>query len=195
MDKLDDASLDQLFRNARTLRHWQDKPIGADLLRDIAEMAKLGPTSGNCCPARFVFVVSPEAKERLKPHLDEGNVRQTMSAPATVIVGYDMEFYEKFPVLSPRTNVDFWRNAPRELVEETALRNSSLQGAYLMLAARAHGLDCGPMSGFDNAGAAKAFFPSGTIKANFLINLGYGDREGLRPRAARLAFEEFCQIA
>ncbi|WP_112661997.1 malonic semialdehyde reductase [Microvirga flavescens] len=194
MNQLDDAALNQLFFNARTLRHWQDELVGEDLLRAVADMAKLGPTSGNCCPARFVFVVTPEAKERLKPHLDEGNVRQTMSAPATVIVGYDLEFYEKFPLLAPWADVDSWRSAPAERVKEEALRNSSLQGAYLILAARAFGLDCGPMSGFDADGVTEAFFPDGTVRANFLINLGYGDRSHLRPRGPRLAFEDFCWI-
>lgn len=195
MDPLNDAALDQIFRTARTLRRWQDKPVTDDQLRAFAELAKLGPTSGNCCPARVVFVVSLDAKERLRPHLDAGNVRQTMSAPATAIVGYDLKFYENFPLLAPRTDVEAWRREKPEIVEENALRNSSLQGAYLIIAARALGLDCGPMSGFDQAGVTNAFFAGTPIKANFLINLGYGDRTDLRPRAPRLPFADFCTIS
>jgi 3-hydroxypropanoate dehydrogenase len=193
---LDDAAIAQVFRDARTHRHWVDRPLDPDLLRQAAELAKLGPTSGNCCPARFVFVVSPEGKERLKPHLDQGNVRQTMAAPATAIVGWDTEFYEKMPFLAPHSpDARDWFAGKPDVIQKEGLRSSSLQGAYLIMAARALGLDCGPMGGFDAKGVEQAFFPSGTIRANFLINLGYGDPARLHPRGPRLAFEEFCAMA
>jgi 3-hydroxypropanoate dehydrogenase len=190
---LADAALDQLFRTARTYRAWRDQPVSDETLRAIYELMKWGPTSSNCSPARVVFVKSLAAKERLKPALDAGNVNQTMAAPATAIVAYDLEFYTKMAVLSPRTNVSTFVDHPA-LSLETAMRNGSLQGAYLMLAARAMGLDCGPMSGFDNAKVDASFFPGGTVKSNFLCNLGYGNREKLRPRAPRLSFEEACRI-
>jgi 3-hydroxypropanoate dehydrogenase len=193
---LPDDVLDQLFRNARTHRWWQDRPVSEDILRAAADLAKLGPTSANCSPGRFVFVVSPEAKERLKPHLDEGNVRQTMSAPATAIVAYDTEFYEKLGFLAPHSpDARSWFAGKPAVIEETGLRNSSLQGAYFIMAARSLGLDCGPMGGFDRTGVDRAFFPDGRIKSNFLINLGYGLPEKLHPRQPRFAFEEFCTIA
>jgi 3-hydroxypropanoate dehydrogenase len=190
---LPDAALDQLFRTARTYRAWRDQPVSDETLRAIYELMKWGPTSSNCSPARIVFVKSPAAKERLKPALDAGNVNQTMAAPATAIVAYDLEFYTRMAVLSPRTDVSTFVEHPA-LTLETAMRNGSLQGAYLILAARATGLDCGPMSGFDNAKVDAAFFPGGSVKSNFLCNLGYGNPEKLRPRAPRLSFEETCRI-
>ena len=190
---LPDVALDQLFRTERTYRAWRDQPVSDETLRAIYELMKWGPTSSNCSPARIVFVRSLAAKERLKPALDAGNVNQTMAAPATAIVAYDLEFYTRMAVLSPRTDVSTFVEHPT-LTLETAMRNGSLQGAYLILAARAMGLDCGPMSGFDNAKVDAAFFPGGTIKSNFLCNLGYGDPEKLRPRAPRLSFEEACRI-
>ncbi len=194
---LSDAALDQLFREARTLRKWQDRPVPETLLRAIADLMKMGPTSSNCSPARIVFVVSREAKERLRPHLDEDNVGKTMSAPATAIVGYDVAFFEKFDFLHPHNphGPRSWFEGKPESALKAGLQNSSLQGAYLIMAARSLGLDCGPMGGFDAAGIEKTFFPSGKIKANFLCNLGYGDRTGLRPRLPRFAFEQFCEIA
>ncbi|MEE1613025.1 malonic semialdehyde reductase [Microvirga sp. CF3016] len=196
MPALPDAVLDQLFREARTHRWWQDRPIPEETLRTIADLAKLGPTSANSSPGRFVFVVSREAKERLRPHLDEGNVRQTMSAPATVIVAYDTEFYEKLPRLAPNSpDARSWFAGKPEAIERTGFQGSCLQGAYLIMAARALGLDCGPMGGFDRKGVDEAFFPDGMYKSNFLINLGYGLPEKLHPRQPRLAFEEFCTIA
>jgi 3-hydroxypropanoate dehydrogenase len=193
---LDEIALDRLFREARTFTRWLDRPVTDDTLRAVADLAKMGPTSANSCPARFVFVVSPEAKERLRPHLDEGNVRQTMSAPVTAIVGYDTRFYDKLGFLFPHEPAARgWFAGKPDAIQETAFRNSSLQGAYLILAARALGLDCGPMSGFDKAGVEAAFFPGGEIKANFLINLGYGDRERLHPRSPRFGFDAFCTIA
>lgn len=195
MPPLSDSALDQLFRNARTHRWWEDRAIPEETLRAVADLAKLGPTSGNTTPARFVFVVSQEAKEKLKPHLDEGNVRQTMSAPATVIVAHDMEFYEKLGFLNPRAkDARSWFAGKPEEIERTAFQGSCLQGAYLIMAARALGLDCGPMGGFDRAGVDRTFFPDGKTRSNFLINLGYGLPEKLHPRQPRFAFEEFCRI-
>lgn len=196
MPTLPDAALDQLFCDARTHRWWQDRPIPDATLRQVADLAKLGPTSANSSPGRFVFVVSPEGKERLEPHLDEGNVRQTMSAPATVIVAYDTEFYEKLSRLAPNSpGARSWFAGRPEAIERAGFQGSCLQGAYLIMAARALGLDCGPMGGFDRMGVDEAFFPDGQCRSNFLINLGYGIPEKLHPRQPRLAFEEFCTIA
>ena len=195
MPPLSDAALDQLFRNARTHRWWEDRKIPEETLRRIADLAKLGPTSANSSPGRFVFVVSQEAKEKLKPHLDAGNVRQTMSAPATVIVAQDIEFYEKLGFLAPHSkDARSWFAGKPEAIARAALQGSSLQGAYLIMAARALGLDCGPMGGFDREGVDRTFFPDGKTKSNFLVNLGYGLPEKLHPRQPRLAFEEFCRI-
>ena len=192
---LDDAALGQLFREARTHNGWQPKTIGEDTLRRLHDLLKMGPTSANCLPARFVFVQSPEAKARLKPCLAPNNVEKTMAAPVTVILGYDTEFYEKLPQLFPHTDARSWFAGNPELIQSTAFRNASLQGGYLILAARALGLDCGPMSGFDHAQVDAAFFPGGKVKSNFLINLGYGDPSKVRPRGPRLAFEDACRIA
>jgi 3-hydroxypropanoate dehydrogenase len=192
--QLPDLSLDQIFRTARTYRAWRDEPIADDTLRALYELMKWGPTSGNCCPARLVFVKSPAAKERLKPTLDAGNVKQTMAAPATAIVAYDLEFYEKLPMLAPHFDARSEFVGKPALISSTAFRNGSLQGAYMIIAARALGLDCGPMSGFDNAKLDAAFFPGTTWQSNFLCNLGYGDPAKLHPRAPRLAFDEACRI-
>ncbi len=191
---LPDTALDQLFRTARTYRTWRDRPISEDTLRAVYELTKWGPTTSNSSPARIVFVRSLTAKERLRTALDAGNVAQTMAAPVTAILAYDLEFYKRMDVLSPKTDVEGTFVGRPQLILETALRNGSLQGAYLMLAARAMGLDCGPMSGFDNARVDEAFFPGRTIKSNFLCNLGYGDAEKLRPRAPRLTFDDACRI-
>jgi 3-hydroxypropanoate dehydrogenase len=192
---LDDTALDRIFRTARTHRAWVDQPVDDDTLHDIYELMKWGPTTGNSCPARITFVRSREAKEALKPALDAGNVAQTMAAPVTAIVAYDMEFYEMMPKLAPHTDARSWfAGKPEEHLRSTALRNGSLQGAYLIIAARAIGLDCGPMSGFDNAKVDATFFPGGRIKSNFLCNLGYGNAAKLRPRAPRLTFAEACTI-
>ncbi len=192
--ELSDASLDQIFRSARTHRAWRDEPVSDEILRAVYELMRFGPTSGNCCPARIVFVRSPAAKEKLKPALDAGNVAQTMAAPATAIVAHDLEFYERLPFLAPHVDARSWFAGNRPLIDITAFRNGSLQGAYMIIAARALGLDCGPMSGFDNAKVDAAFFPEGRVKSNFLCNLGYGDPARMRPRAPRLAFEEACSI-
>ena len=193
-DKLPDASLDQLFRNARTRGAWQDKNIPDSLLHELVELVKLGPTSGNCSPARLLFVKSPEAKERLKPYLSDGNRDKTMRAPVCTIIGYDLEFYEHLPKLFPHTDAKSWFEGKPKKIADTAFRNGSLQGAYLILAARALGLDCGPMSGFDNDGVDKEFFTGTNIKSNFLCNLGYGDDSALRPRSPRFAFDEMARI-
>jgi len=207
--KLINDALDQLFRNARTHKAWLDKPITDETLRELYALLKWGPTSANGSPARFLFIRSPKAKERLKPTLSPGNVEKTMSAPVTVVIAYDLLFYEKLPRLYPFSSSmrDLFASNP-QLVEETARRNSSLQGAYLIIAARSLGLDCGPMSGFDNArldeeffgagreceGCEQEFFPAGHVKSNFLCNLGYGDASKLPPRAPRLEFNEACTI-
>ncbi|WP_244610723.1 malonic semialdehyde reductase [Microvirga pakistanensis] len=195
MPSLSDAALDQLFRKAQTHRAWDDRKIPDETLRQIADLAKMAPTNGNSSPGRFVFVVSQAAKERLRPHLDEYNVHRTMTAPATVIVAHDMEFYEKLDFLAPHSkDARSWFTDTPETIARTAFQGSTLQGAYIIMAARSLGLDCGPMGGFDHEGVDRTFFPDGTIKSNFLINLGYGIPEQLRPRAPRFAFEEFCRI-
>ena len=191
---LNDKALNQLFREARTHNGWQPKEVPDDLLRKLYDLAKMGPTSANCSPARLVFVKSSEAKARLKPSLSPNNVEKTMAAPVTVIVAYDLEFYEKLPRLFPHTDARSWFAGNPKLIEATAFRNGTLQGGYVILAARALGLDCGPMSGFDNAKVDAEFFPDGKMKSNFLINLGYGDPSKVRPRGPRLEFEEACKV-
>jgi 3-hydroxypropanoate dehydrogenase len=206
---LPDEALDQLFREARTYAAWLDKPVADETIHRLYELMKWGPTSANSGPGRFVFIRSQAGKERLRPCLAPGNVEKTMAAPVTVIAGYDLLFYEKLPKLfphSPAMREHFAQHA--QLVEVTAKRNSSLQGAYMMMAARALGLDCGPMSGFDNAkvdevffsagseceGCDQEFFTAGHIRSNFLCNLGYGDPAKLHPRGPRLDFSEACTI-
>jgi len=191
---LSDSALDTLFRAARTHRAWADREVSDVLLQAVYDLAKMAPTSANCQPMRVLFVTSPEAKERLRPALDKGNVAQTMAAPATAIVAHDMAFYEHMPYLAPHTDARSWFAGKDELIRATAFRNGSLQGAYLIVAARALGLDCGPMSGFDNAAVDREFFPDGTVESNFLCNLGYGDAAKLHPRAPRFAFDEACRI-
>ncbi|QQR68313.1 MAG: malonic semialdehyde reductase [Alphaproteobacteria bacterium] len=193
---LNSAALDTLFRQARTHSVWTDKAVTEDTLRQVYDLACLGATSANCQPGRFVFIRTPEAKERLKPCLAPGNLDKTMTAPVTVLIGHDMAFYENLPRLFPHTDARAWFVGQDTLISDTAFRNGGLQGAYLMLAARALGLDCGPMSGFDADKAEVAFFPQGGIKANFLCNLGYGKGgDTLHPRLPRLTFEEACQVA
>jgi 3-hydroxypropanoate dehydrogenase len=195
MAKVDDASLDLIFRNARTHNGWLDRPVPVEVLQEVWDLAKMGPTSANCMPARIVFAVSPEAKEKLRSCLQEGNVAKTMAAPATAIIGYDLTFYDKLPELFPHADARSWFVGNEALIEATAFRNSALQGAYFMLAARALGLDCGPMSGFDNAAVDAAFFAGTAIRSNFLCNLGYGDASKLHPRNRRLSFDEACRVA
>ena len=192
---LDLQALDQLFNGARTHVAWQDKPVSRETLSQLYDLLKWGPTSANCSPARFVFVTTAAGKARLKPALAEGNVTKTMQAPVTVIVAQDLEFYEHLPKLFPHTDARSWYVGNEQAIQTTAFRNSSLQGAYLMLAARALGLDCGPMSGFDAAKLDAEFFPDGKVKSNFLCNLGYGDASRLHPRGPRLDFGEACQVA
>jgi len=192
---LDDAALDTLFREARTHTHWLPKPVDDALLRRVYDLAKFGPTSANMCPMRVVFVKSPEAKEKLRSCLDAGNVGKTMAAPVTAVVGMDVHFYEHLPKLYPHADAKAWfKDLPEPVLEYIALRNSSLQGAYFMLAARALGLDCGPMSGFDNAKVDAEFFPDGQWKSNFLCILGKGEPGSAPPRNPRFAFEEVCKI-
>lgn len=192
---LADEALAQIFLEARTYNGWLDKPVTEDQVRKLYDLLKWGPTSANGSPARFVFIRSKEAKERLKPVLSPGNVDKTMAAPFTVIVAYDLRFHTHMPRLfphKPSMGDLFASNPPFNL--ETARRNSSLQGAYLIVAARALGLDCGPMSGFDNAKLDEEFFPDGQIKSNFLCNIGYGDPATLMPRLPRLDFDEACTV-
>ncbi len=192
---VNDEALNIVFREARTHMHWLDKPVDDALLRQVYDLAKMGPTSANMCPMRIVFVKSKEGKEKLKPFLDAGNVDKTMKAPVTAIIGMDIRFYELMPKLYPHADAKAWfKDLPENVLEYVALRNSSLQGAYFMLAARSLGLDCGPMSGFNNAKVDEAFFGGTTVKSNFLCNLGHGDASKLHPRSPRLTFEEACQL-
>jgi 3-hydroxypropanoate dehydrogenase len=192
---LNDEGWNLLFREARTHSAWLDKPVDDGLLRQVYDLAKMGPTSANMCPMRVVFVKSKEAKEKLKPALDAGNADKTMRAPVTAIIGMDIHFYEKLPVLFPHADAKAWfKDLPENVLEYIALRNSSLQGAYFMLAARSLGLDCGPMSGFNNQKVDAAFFAGTTVKSNFLCNLGHGDLSKLHPRNPRLGFDEACTV-
>jgi len=207
--RIDDTAMNTLFREARTHFKWLPQLVSDETLRELYEVLKWAPTSANASPARFAFLRSKEAKERLRPALAPMNVAKVMSAPVTVIICYDVKFYEHLPTLFPHNTgmAKLFQNNP-ELVESTARRNSSLQGAYLILAARALGLDCGPMSGFDQAkvdeeffaagkpcfGCDQEFFPEGHVKSNFLCNLGYGDPSALFPRLPRLSFEEACSL-
>jgi 3-hydroxypropanoate dehydrogenase len=193
--KLSSFALDQIFLKARSHNRWQAKEVPDALLHELADVLKMGPTSANCSPARILFLKSQAAKERLKPHLSEGNIVKSMSAPVVAIVGYDLEFYEKLGKLFPHNKeARSWFAGKPQVIETTAFRNSSLQGAYLIIAARALGLDAGPMSGFDNAGVDREFFPGRKVKSNFICALGYGDAAGLFPRSPRFDFDEFCAI-
>jgi 3-hydroxypropanoate dehydrogenase len=193
---LDDAALDALFRNARTHAAFADKPVTDDELHALYELVKFGPTSANCLPARFVFVRAAEGKERIKPALSQGNIEKMMAAPVTVVVAYDPHFYLKLPTLYPGADAKGWFSANPDLAEETAFRNSSLQGAYLLLAARALGLACGPMSGFDRAKLDRNFFTTNGWKSNFLINLGHApEGEAIPSRLPRLEFAEAALLA
>lgn len=191
----DTAALSRLFTEARTHSSWRDEPVPESLLRQLYDLLKWGPTSANASPARFVFVTSPEAKEKLLACMAPGNVEKTRAAPVTVIVGMELAFYERLPELFPHVDARSWFLGNDKLIEATAFRNSSLQGGYLMLAARALGLDCGPMSGFDAAKLDAAFFSGTTVRTNFVCNLGYGDPAKLMPRSPRLSFEAACRIA
>jgi 3-hydroxypropanoate dehydrogenase len=187
-------AVERLFTGAHTHSVWLPKPVEDDTLRALYDLMKWGPTSANTSPARIIFVKSKEAKEKLRPALAPGNLDKTMAAPVTAIVAMDMTFYEHLPKLFPHADAKSWFVGNAALVQETAFRNSSLQGGYLILAARAEGLDCGPMSGFNNAKVDETFFKGTSWKSNFLCNLGYGDAAKLYPRGPRLTFEEACQI-
>ncbi len=187
-------ALDHLFRQARTHSAWLPKRVSVETLREVYELARMGPTSANSTPARFVFLESEAAKARLLPALAPLNVEKTKTAPVTVILAWDTEFHEKLPKLFPHADMRSYFVGKKALIDETAFRNSSLQGGYFILAARAVGLDCGPMSGFDPAKVNAEFFPDGKWKVNFLCNLGYGDRSKLFPRNPRLEFDEACRV-
>jgi 3-hydroxypropanoate dehydrogenase len=187
-------ALDQLFLEARTFSAWLPKPVDDALLQRIVALSVMGPTSANSSPGRFVFVKSAEAKEKLKPALSAGNVDKTMAASVTVIVGMDLAFYEHLPRLFPQADARSWFTGNDEMIRSTAFRNASLQGAYLIMAARALGLDAGPMSGFDTAKVDDAFFAGTTVRSNFLVNLGYSDRSKLHARNPRLSFDEIARI-
>ena len=186
--------LDLIFRAARTHNVWLDKPVDDALLKQVYDLAKLGPTSANMCPMRIIFVKSPEAKARLKPALAAGNVDKTMKAPVTAIIGMDIRFYEKLPKTFPHVDARSWFAGKPAFIESTAFRNSSLQGGYLILAARALGLGCGPMSGFDAAKLDAAFWAGTAVKTNFVCTLGHGDPSKILQRNPRLSFEEACNI-
>jgi 3-hydroxypropanoate dehydrogenase len=189
-----DEALDRIFREARTQNKWLDKPVSTALLMAIYDLMRWGPTSANVSPARFFYLISKEAKERLKPFLLPSNVEKVMTSAATVIVGYDLDFPDLVPKLFPHNpGAKDWFQEPK-MRETTAFRNGSLQGAYFIVAARALGLDCGPMSGFSNAGVDKEFFSGTNIRSNFLCALGYGDPAGVLPRGPRLTFDEACKI-
>jgi len=189
-----DHALDQILREARTYNDFSEEPVSDAMIKALYELTKWGATSANSSPARFVFITSKEAKERLAPHLTDQNRAKTMKCPLNVIIAHDMEFYEKLPQLFPHTDAKSWFEGDAAKIEETAFRNGTLQGAYLMIAARALGLDCGPMSGFDKAGVDEEFFKGTPLKSNWLCNIGYGTTKNLFPRSPRLAFDEACEI-
>jgi 3-hydroxypropanoate dehydrogenase len=186
--------LDKIFNDARTHSFWLDKPVNDKLLEQAFDLAKMAPTSANQQPMRVVFVKSKEAKERLKPHVAAGNVEKTMTAPVTAIIGYDLKFYNELPWLFPHTDAKSWFGKDAKADETSAFRNGTLQAGYLLLALRAVGLDCGPMSGFNNAGVDAEFFAGTEYKSNFLMNIGYGDASKLHPRSPRPEFNKFCKI-
>lgn len=188
------SALATLFTEARTYNSWQDRPIDDALLQQLYELVKWGPTTANSCPARFVFVRSEEGKQRLKPHVNAGNLDKTMSAPCCVIIAYDTEFFKLMPTLFPARDFSSVFPEKSAATQEICMRSSSLQGGYLIMAARALGLDCGPMSGFNAETLNAEFFPDGRWQANFLCNLGYGSEEGLFPRNPRLDFDTACQL-
>jgi 3-hydroxypropanoate dehydrogenase len=190
----DDIALDLIWRKGRTYSHFLDREVSEETLRAVYDLARLGPTSGNCQPQRILFVRSPEAKAKLEPALSEGNREKTMAAPVTAIFAQDMEFYEQLPTQFHDPTARSWFAGKPAVIAETALRNGSLQAAYFMLAARALGLDCGPMSGFDKAKVDAAFFAGTSWKSNFICNLGYGNPATLHPRNPRLAFDFACRI-
>lgn len=194
LSALEPKALDQLFRTARTHNAWQPRDVPDDLLRQLVDLFKMAPTSANCSPARVVFVKSVAAKARLKPHLMQGNVDKTMQAPVTAILGTDYRFYDHLPMLFPHADAKSWFTGDKAFADLSAFRNSSLQGGYFILAARSLGLDCGPMSGFDNNAVDREFFADTEVKSNFLCNLGYGNSTGLQARSPRFAFDDMARI-
>lgn len=194
MGKFSDETSDQLFRAARSHNAWSDQPVTDKIIRDIYELARWGPTAANTNPGRFVFVRTAEAKARLLPHVSDGNADKVRSAPCAVIVAWDNHFYERLGRLFPSRDMRGTFDGKDALIIDTAQRNGTLQGAYLMMAARALDLDCGPMSGFDRAGVDREFFPDGRWSSNFLCNLGYGDHTKLFPRNPRLEFDDACLV-
>lgn len=193
-EPLDRHALDQLFYTARTFKRWQPRDVSDELLHRVIDLMRMGPTSANSSPARIVFVKSAEQKARLIPCLNEGNREQTQAAPVTAIIGYDLEFHEHLPRLYPYADARSWYAGKPKAIEAAAVKNSSLQGAYLILAARALGLDCGPMGGFDSEAVDQAFFSGSHVKSNFLCNLGFGDRSALHSRSPRFTFDEMARI-
>ncbi len=191
---INDTGLDLLFREARTFNKWQDRDVSDTVIKAIYDLVKFGPTSANTSPARFKFIKSEEAKARLKPYLDKGNVEKTMSAPVVAIIAHDMEFYEYLPKLFPHTDAKSWFIGNDKLIKETAFRNGTLQGSYLIMAARALGLDCGPMSGYNADGVREEFFEGQKVVPNFLCNIGYGDSSDMFPRSPRFDFDEISDI-
>ena len=194
-NRLGEDALKQLFTEARTHNAWQKKDVSDSLLHELIDLMKMGPTSANCLPARLIFLKSEAGKNRIAPFLSEQNRAKSMSAPVCAIIGHDLQFYEHLPRLFPHNQTArTWFEGKPEVIQATVMRNGSLQGAYLMLAARALGLDCGPMSGFDNAGVDKEFFPDGRVKSNFVCNIGYGDPAALFARSPRFSFDEIAKI-
>ena len=194
-DKIvNDDGLDIIFREARSYNTWVDRDVSRPLMQAVFDLLKMAPTSANCSPARFIFLTSEEAKNRLKPHLLPGNVDKTMSSPCCVLIANDVAFFEHLPKLFPHADAKSWFEGNEALIAETATRNGTLQGAYFMIAARALGLDCGPMSGFDKAGVTHEFLSGTNFEANFLCNIGYGDAADLFPRTPRFDFDDVCQV-
>ena len=194
IDSLDSAALDLLFGNARTHNVWQDRTVSEIVLRRLFDLMKMAPTSMNISPARIIFVKTEEGKEKLKPALVSGNVEKTMTAPVCAIIGHDLDCWKQLPKLFPFKDMSSLFNNNPDFVLSTAFRNCSMQGAYLIMAARALGLDCGPMSGFDNDLVDKEFFSGTAVKSNFLCNIGYGRKEKLSDRAPRFNFEDVCEV-
>jgi len=192
--EINQQAMQQLFLDARSHNGWQDKAVSEEQIRQLYDLTKMGPTSANSCPARFVFITSDDAKAKLKACLDEGNIDKSMTAPAVAIVAMDMEFYEKLPTLFPHGDARSWYAGKQDKIFDAAFRNSSLQGAYLIMAIRSLGLDAGPMSGFNSEKLDAAFFPDGKVKSNFICAFGYGDDSKLYPRGPRLSFDEACSI-
>jgi len=184
-----------IFSNARTYNDWQKKDISNKILNELYNLMKFGPTSANCSPSRIIFIKSPDAKERLKPFIIESNLEKTMTAPVTAIIAFDIDFHKHLPKLFPHDlDAQNWFNYSQEVAYTNAFRNSSIQGGYFIIAARMLGLDCGPMSGFDQNGLDKEFFPNSSIKSNFLCNIGYGDPTNIFKRSPRFEFDEVCEI-